>query len=138
MKKILVTLAVTIGLLVGVGVTPAAAVQTNTINVCGYIYDGAVDFNRIGGGNITFNWWSITSRYSSGLPMEYRVQWLAPAGNVIYDTGYVASYNGNPAGSPGVTRYFGPPGSSAGRAVISVGKSLDGCATGAMSFPITM
>ena len=137
MRKIIVTLIASLGLLVGIGVTPAAAVLTNTMNVCGYIYDGAIDMNRPNG-NIKFNWWSITSRYSSGLPMEYRVRWFAPAGNAIYDTGYVASYNGNPGGNPGTTAYFGPPGSYAGYISLNIGKAGDGCPTGAMNFPVYM
>lgn len=138
MKRIIIAVLGAFVLLFGVGLAtagPAAAVQTNTITVCGYTYDGAIDFSRPGNGNVTFNWWNITARSGAGLPMEYRVRWFSPSGVVLYDTGYVGSYNGNPGGNPGVTRYFPKPG-SAGTVTINVGKAGDGCATGAMNYSI--
>ena len=126
-RKTVLAIALAVASLIGLGVNPAAAVQTGSCSIGGYTYNSSIDFNRPGGGNVVFNWWNLTAS-SGGWPMEYRVRWYAPdLTTVIYDTQYVSWRNNSTAGdNPGISRYF--PGRTS-FVLVNGGKSGDGFPT---------
>lgn len=129
MKRKILAIVAVIAALFAFGMSPAAAVQTKSCSAGLFLYNSSIDFNRNAStGNVTFNWWSITAP-NGGLPMEYRVRWFAPAGNVIYDTTYVSHQYTNPAANVGISRYFPGGAGAAGQVLINAGKSDDGLAT---------
>lgn len=116
-------------LMLGVGLTnamPASAAQRSCV-AGNYGYASTANWSY-GGGNVTFNNWSITG----SLPMEYRVRWLSPNGTAIYDTGYVAWQPTNPSGYPNVRRYT----TANTTILINAGKYGDGVATCSMTYTV--
>lgn len=107
------------------GATPANAASTSCV-AGNYGYVSTVNWTI--GASAVFKSWSITGP----LAMEYRVRWIAPAGNAFYDTGYVAWQPTNPSGTPNVSRYFNKPSTI----LVNAGLYGDGVATCEMRYTV--
>lgn len=134
MRKKIFAILLSLTALLGIPVLTAPAAladQYNYVDCWGYRYNSGLDFNRPGGGNITFAWFNI----SGSTPMEWRVRWFAPNGtSVIWDSGYVGvDYNNPRWGWPNKTVWI--PGSTS-TVLINAGKSLDGHASCEMWYAI--